>query len=75
MDVFQCIEKRRSVRSFKDTPIPEDALLKILKAGIMAPSAGNVQPWKFIVTTESELKMKLAGAALGQYWMAEAGVI
>lgn len=75
LDVFQCIEKRRSVRSFKDTPIPEDALLKILKAGIMAPSAGNVQPWKFIVTTESELKMKLAGAALGQYWMAEAGVI
>jgi len=75
LDVFQCIENRRSVRSFKDIPIPERDLTKILKAGIMAPSAGNVQPWEFIVITKKDLKAKLAEAALGQYWMVEAGVI
>ncbi|MCX8182036.1 MAG: nitroreductase family protein [Candidatus Methanomethyliaceae archaeon] len=73
--MFQCIEKRRSVRSFRDVPIPEEDLIKILKAGIQAPSAGNIQPWRFIVTTKEDLKMKLAEAALGQYWMVEAGVI
>jgi len=75
LDVFRCIEMRKSVRSFKDIPIPESDLLKILKAGILAPSAGNIQPWRFIVTTRRDLKTKLAEAALGQYWMVEAGII
>ena len=75
MDVFECIEKRRSIRSFKSTPLPEEDVRKILRAGIMAPSAGNIQPWEFVVTTKEDLKMRLAAAAFGQYWMAEAGVI
>lgn len=75
MDVFECIEKRRSVRSFKSIPLPEEDVRRILRAGIMAPSAGNIQPWEFVVTTKEDLKMRLAEAALDQYWMAEAGVI
>lgn len=75
MDVFQCIENRRSVRSFRNIPLPEGDLIKILRAGILAPSAGNIQPWEFIITTKDELKTELARAALGQYWMVDAGVI
>ncbi|MGQ9759690.1 MAG: nitroreductase family protein [Candidatus Methanomethylicaceae archaeon] len=75
MDVLECIERRRSIRRFVDAPIKEEDLMKILRAGILAPSAGNIQPWEFIITTERTLKSELARVALGQYWMADAGVI
>jgi nitroreductase len=49
MDVFEAIAQRRSIRTFKDTPIPKEVLLKILEAGTQAPSGKNAQPWRFIV--------------------------
>ena len=49
METIEVINKRRSVRHFKDKPIPEDILRQILKAGCYAPSAHNSQPWEFIV--------------------------
>ncbi|MHA1527047.1 MAG: nitroreductase family protein [Promethearchaeota archaeon] len=42
---------RRSVRNFKDKPIPESLIQRVLEAGRFAPSAGNTQPWKFVVIT------------------------
>ncbi len=75
MDVFECIEKRRSIRKYKNIPVKEEDLMKILKAGILAPSAGNIQPWEFIIVTNNETKEKLCEAALGQYWMMYAWVI
>jgi nitroreductase len=75
MDVFECIEKRRSIRKYKNVPIKEEDLMKILKAGILAPSAGNIQPWEFIIVTNNDIKEKLCEAALGQYWMMYAWVI
>ncbi|MDH5806267.1 MAG: nitroreductase family protein [Candidatus Methanomethylicaceae archaeon] len=75
MDVFECIKKRRSIRSFKKIPIKYEDLMKILNAAILAPSAGNIQPWEFIIVTRQDLKEELAEAALGQYWMLDASVI
>ncbi|MCS7097895.1 MAG: nitroreductase family protein [Candidatus Methanomethyliaceae archaeon] len=75
MDVFECIKRRRSVRNFKKLPVKYEDLTKILNAAILAPSAGNIQPWEFIIVTKQELKEELAEAALGQYWMVDAGVI
>jgi nitroreductase len=49
MDVFEAIAQRRSIRTFKDTPIPKEVLLKILEAGTQAPSGKNAQPWRFVV--------------------------
>ena len=49
MDVLDAIAQRRSIRKFKDAPIPKDVLLKILEAGTQAPSGKNAQPWRFVV--------------------------
>lgn len=54
MDVFEAIAQRRSIRTFKDTPIPKEMLLKILEAGTQAPSGKNAQPWRFVVVQENK---------------------
>ncbi|HET6498661.1 MAG TPA: nitroreductase family protein [Coriobacteriia bacterium] len=51
MDVFDALERRRSVRSFLPDPVPREALERIVSAAAMAPSAMNAQPWRFYVTT------------------------
>ena len=50
-EVFQ----RRSVRNFKNEPVPEFLIRRVLEAGRFAPSAGNCQPWKFFVITNKAL--------------------
>lgn len=60
MDVFEAVQKRRSVRAYKSTPIPNEKLMKILEAGRLAPSASNIQPWHFIVVKDCETRKKLA---------------
>jgi len=75
MDVFEAIYGRRSIRSYLDDPVPDEDLEKILEAATMAPSAGNLQPWEFIVVRDDVRKELLARAAYGQYWMAEAPVL
>ena len=44
------IESRRSIRRYKDIPVKEELIEEILKAGMLAPSSKNRQPWHFIVT-------------------------
>lgn len=46
------ILERRSVRKYKDRQVPEDLVRRILEAGRYAPSAGNCQPWKFLVVRD-----------------------
>jgi nitroreductase/ketosteroid isomerase-like protein len=46
---FNIIKNRRTVRKYKSTPVPEEHVIKILDAARMAPTAGNQQPWKFMV--------------------------
>ncbi len=47
--LIEALMNRRSIRDFKEGNIPEEDLEAILQAGIMAPSAGNSQPWRFHV--------------------------
>ncbi|MBL7174213.1 MAG: nitroreductase family protein [Desulfobacteraceae bacterium] len=58
-DEWTVIEKtifeRRSVRNFKEDPVPEPLIRRVLEAGRFAPSSGNCQPWKFIVVTDKAL--------------------
>lgn len=49
MNTLDAIAARRSIRRFKDAPIPDEVLETILCAGIQAPSGKNRQPWKFII--------------------------
>jgi nitroreductase len=53
MNTLEAIAARRSIRRFKDTPIPEEMLEAILTAGIQAPSGKNKQPWRFVVVKEN----------------------
>ena len=75
MTISKIIKNRRSVRRFKEKPLQQEALLNLLEAARTAPSAGNVQPWKFYVVRNKELRSQLAAAALGQRWMLTAPVI
>lgn len=48
------IFSRRSIRKFQDRPVEKEKLDRILRAGMQAPSAGNQQPWEFIVVEDRE---------------------
>jgi nitroreductase len=55
--VIEAIKSRRAIRSYEDKPVPESAVQTMLEAATYAPSAINVQPWKFtIVTNKAEMK-------------------
>ncbi|MBW2609085.1 MAG: nitroreductase family protein [Deltaproteobacteria bacterium] len=56
-DTFmELVKKRRSIRSFKPDPIPDDYIEKIIDAARYAPSGANSQPWEFVVVKKKELK-------------------
>lgn len=57
--VFEAIFARRSIRRYDGREVEQDKIIKLLKAGMAAPSACNLQPWEFIVVTEKELLGKL----------------
>jgi len=75
MSVLEVVKKRQSIRKYKEDPIPEDVLHRVMEAARLAPSGKNLQPWKFIIVKDQGLKEKLAEAAFGQYFMAKAPLI
>ena len=54
MDALAVIHNRQSVRAYQSTPVPKEHLLQILDAARMAPTAGNQQPWKFLVVEDQQ---------------------
>ena len=71
MKFEEVLETRRSIRKYKDTPIPKEKILKILEAARIAPSSSHRQPWHFIVVEDKETIKKLAKSE----WAAEAPVM
>lgn len=61
MDALEALMTRRSVRAYTDEPVSDDQVLKILAAGMQAPSANNQQPWHFVVLRRRERLDGLAG--------------
>ena len=59
------IKYRKSVRNFLDRPVEREKILKCLEAARLAPSAGNSQPWRFIVVDDRQLRDKLCKATFG----------
>lgn len=57
---MEAIFNRRSVRKYKDKPVENEKVNKLLRAAMQAPSAGNQQPWEFIVVQEKDNLKKLA---------------
>ena len=66
LDVRAAAGQRRSVRAFEPTPLPAADLEAILDVVRLAPSAFNVQPWRFVVVETPALKAQLAAAAYNQ---------
>jgi nitroreductase len=65
MDTWDAIRARRNVRQYTDRPIAREDLERILDAGRRAPSAGNWQPWNFVVVVE-----RAQLSELSQVWRA-----
>ena len=74
MDVFEAIQKRKSIRAYEKTPVPEETVKKILEAARLAPSAVNFQPWHFIVITGSEKRKELSRGVFAKF-LAETPVV
>ncbi|MEM0476139.1 MAG: nitroreductase family protein, partial [Candidatus Aenigmatarchaeota archaeon] len=60
MNIFETIEKRKSIRKYKNIKVDLKYIMAILEYAILAPSAGNVQEWRFIVIDDNKIKEKLA---------------
>ncbi len=75
MDFDTLLKKRRVVRSFKDKKVNDAWVMKLLKNAHKAPSAGFLQQQEFIVVKDLETKAKLAEAAVGQDFIAQAPVV
>jgi len=71
---FKIIEKRRSIRRYKKINIPQKDLCKILDAARLAPSAGNNQPWRFIVVKDQKMKKFLA-KSVNQDFVVDASIV
>ncbi len=75
MDVKEAIQKRRSVRSFKDRKVSRSKIEELLESVRMAPSASNRQDWKFLVVDDHAIREKLYSAAKRQEFVREAPVV
>jgi nitroreductase len=74
MELFEAIRKRRSIKRYLDIPVEWNKIGAILDSGRLAPSAGNLQPWKFLVVTNPEKRKKISEACFQQYWMQTAPI-
>ena len=61
--LMQIIGRRRSVRCFLDKPVEKEKILACLDAARLAPSAENLQPWRFVVLDDPDLKKAFSQAA------------
>jgi nitroreductase len=75
VDIFEIFKLRRSIRAFTEEDVSDEQIEKILEAARWAPSAGNIQPWEFIVVRRPDIKRDLARAALNQTFIEEAPVV
>ncbi len=69
-DIHTVIRTRRSIRRFSQEPVPLEILKQIVYDGSLAPSAGNKQPWEFIIVTQKD-KRKIIFDNI--YWLKAAG--
>ena len=75
MTVLDVTRKRYSCRAYQDKPIEREKLEQILEAARLAPSAKNLQDWRFVAVTDKETKRKIAQAANNQTFLQNAGAI
>jgi len=75
LELQEAIKGRRSIRNFKKQNIPEEIITQLIEAASYAPSAGNIQPWQFIIIRKPAIKKKLAESALNQAHVEQAPIV
>jgi len=60
MDAIEVLKTRRSVRAYKPEPVPKEIIEDVIDCGRMAATAINIQPWEFVVVTDSRLRRSIA---------------
>ena len=75
MELMEAIRARRSIRRFLEKPVEEEKILAVLDSGRLAPSARNMQDWRFIVVRDQATRQKLAVAAKDQQFVAQAPAV
>jgi nitroreductase len=76
MDFWEVLEKRRSVREFDpDRDVSAEQIDRLLEAAIMAPTAGDRQPWHFVVVRDAATKDAVSRTALRQSFITAAPVM
>ena len=73
--VTEAADSRRSVRRFTSDTIPESDLRELVRLAGRAPSAWNIQPWRFVVVTDPAVKERLRDAAYGQQQVTSAPAV
>jgi len=66
LDVFEAISSRRSIRTFEKRAVSDEQVGMLIDAARHAPSAGNIQPWEFVIVRDQQTKKQLSSAALNQ---------
>jgi nitroreductase len=72
MDVFEAVRTLLAVRSYKDTPIPDAVVRRIVEAGRLTGSGMNSQPWHFIVVRDRNALRRLGELASSGPYVAQA---
>lgn len=73
MDIFEAIEKRRSVKHFDTSAnLTEEEFSRLMSTVILSPTSYNIQNWRFVRVTDKGLRLKLQEAAWGQSQVSEA---
>lgn len=75
MDFYEVIKTRRSVRSYKPDPIPDDVMKRVLNVARIAPSGGNTQPTRFILIRDEKRKKQLVPLCNGQGFISRAPAV
>ena len=72
---FNVVEGRRSIRRYLAKPVSDDVIYKILELAHMAPAAGNLDNWHFVIVEDETKRLRLGVECNHQYWMSEAPVL
>lgn len=75
MNIYEAIKNRRSIRAYTSEEVSKEDVKTLIDAARWAPSAGNLQPWEFIIVRDAEIKHILSTAALNQTFIEEAPVV
>ena len=66
MDFFETIERRRSIRRYDGSPVPEEVMRRALSAAVLAPNSSNAQVWDFYWIRSEALRKGVVHACLSQ---------